>query len=347
MAMSPPTTDLKNEPSPDRERPGMRQSGFPRSRKLRKDRPEQRDIEETGNGVTVVRDFGSKNYNEASGRAFNMDLPGNSFTRSTQPNNLGFLRSKITAAKDSSSNAQVMNLFGTPAAFSGLTGDENAASTQPQSSGYSRRILRAKPNVHIAGPSILPISNTMSNQPDNNGALYVRHNDNDVQPFNPTVGYPYHMQLNNSYGVVQPEHINKKWLNDIVASRDPNGDTIVGLRGGSRSGSNDKDSTNSSQDSHRISFTSALHLAPETTAATVPSPHPSLNEATYEAIRGVEGNARSDTDVSLMRSRFSTESEVKMRWVAKAKTEKGKKRNKVWKNGDRARAMAMAMHSLT
>ena len=348
--MSPPTTDLKIKPSLDRERPEMSQSSFPRSRKLKKDRPEQRDIKETGNGVTVVRDFGSKNYNEAIGRAFNMDLPGKPLTRSTQPNNLGFPRSRITAAKDLSSHSQVMNLFGTPTAFSGLTGHENAASTQPQSSGYPRRRLRAEPNVYIAGPSILSISNTASNQPDSNGALHVRHNDNEMQLINPTVGHPNHTQLKKSYDV-QAERITEKWLNDIVANRDPNGDMLVGISGSSGSGSKDKDSTNSSQDAHRISFTSALNLAPVTTAATAPSPNLSLDEATYETIRGAGIDARSGTDVPPMRSRFSMDSEVKMRRVAKAKakTEKGKKRERkgdnVWRNEDRARAMAM--HSLT
>jgi len=243
-----------------------------------------------------------------------------------------------------------MNLFGTSAAFSGLTGHENAVSTQAQSSGYTRRRLRAEQNVHIAGPSILPISNTTSNRPDSSGFLHVRHNDNEMQPINPTVGHPYHTQLNKSYGV-QTEGITEKWLDDIVANRDPNSDTIVGIRGVSGWDSKDKDSTNSSQDAYRMSFTSALNLAPMTTAATAPSPHPSLDEATYEAIRGAGVDARPGTDVPPMRSRFSTDSEVKMQRVAKAKTEKGKKRERkgdsVWRNEDRARAMAMAMHSLT
>ncbi|KAL7776579.1 hypothetical protein CFE70_006995 [Pyrenophora teres f. teres 0-1] len=328
-----PAANLNNESNADIEGPETSRSGFTRSRKPKNDNSEQKDMEEMGSGGTVVKDFGSRNTDEVSGKTFNMDLYGNPFTMPAQSHNLCLSRSRVKATKESPSNTQVTNFFGAPATHLELTEYNNPTSMQPQSLGYTRRRRRA-------GIFTPPMPETILSQSDSSEAVYTRRNDGEIQSSNPGDDYPCHMHHNNSYGAARPNRMTEKWVDGIVTNQDINTNTIASMRGGD--GSNDKaSSTDSSQAPQQPSFTSALALSP---AATASCPHPSLEQGTTSTEVATTTSA---TQVSIVRSSFSSDSEGKTKTKLRLKKKKREKRAKgnVWRNEDKALAMATAMHS--
>ncbi|RMZ69255.1 mitochondrial carrier [Pyrenophora seminiperda CCB06] len=231
MIISPPLINLDNEFSYNRDRPTTSKSDFVRNRRLDKNIPEQRDMEETWGGATAVRDFGSRN-NEASGREFEIR---NRSTGTTDSQNLGFPRNRVMEAKDSHRHAQVTNLLGAPAVHPRLSEDGNMVHKRSQNLGSLRR---------------------------------------------------------------RPERITEEWLDGMLSNQT----SIVGIRGG-----NDNDNDNNSKAlTTSISNIFAPTLTPATTVTS--SPHPSLDEATQEAITCsdkslVSAGLDSNSDVHLRRSR--------------------------------------------
>jgi hypothetical protein len=183
--------------------------------------------------------------------------------------------------------------------------------------------------------------------PDGEGKCYVRRNDGEVLPFNPAFGYPYHSRLNTYYDVGNPDIATLKWLEGMRAQTDANAEPIVNMRGGDIL--SPKSEANSLASHHRLLTSAAMFLnsgseaidSSDMEAPLISSTRLNLDQVTHEAIASVNrtngDDIRPHFDGTNIRSSFSTDSTVDSRRKKKA-------RENVWRNEDRARAMAM--HSL-
>jgi hypothetical protein len=248
--------------------------------------------------------------------------------------------------------------------------------TRLQHPGFARSGPRArstspKASKPVSGCHTVPISSPVTQHPpkhtsipsnaagtpqtrfglqDKEGKCYARRDDGEVLPSTSTLGYPYHWTLNTYYDVDSPDAATLKWLEGIRTQADEFAETAINMRGGGGFPTNDGEA-NSLASLHRLLTSASLSLnsgnetidSSDTDALLVSSTHLELHRVTHEAIASVNRNNGDDTrpssDQANVRSSFSTDSTVDLRRKKKA-------RENVWRNEDRARAMAMAMHSI-
>ncbi|KAH6875539.1 hypothetical protein BKA58DRAFT_123723 [Alternaria rosae] len=218
-----------------------------------------------------------------------------------------------------------------------------------------------KPSTyHQQEPTFMPSDvagtpQTRFGPPDREGKLYVRRRDGEVLPFNPALGYPYHLRLNTYYDHKTVDATTMAWLEGIRAQTDAIPHPVINMRGGDGSISSKLRSTYGEASSlasrHHLLTSAVMSLdsgnetvgGTDTDALLVSSTHLSLGQVTHEAIAAVngahgdEGNNRPSCDEAHMRSSFSTDSTVELRREKKDKAS-------AWRNEDQARAMAIAMH---
>ncbi|KAG9190747.1 hypothetical protein G6011_08835 [Alternaria panax] len=259
-----------------------------------------------------------------------------------------------------------------PAANINPNTTRSRGATRLQHPGFARRGPRARSSspkalTPLAGPlsDLMPMSQQLQQNftaidsagtlqtrlhlPDNEDRCYVRRDDGDVLPFNPTLGYPHHLRLNTYCDIDKPDVATLKWLERICARPDAIAEPAVNMRGGGVLSTNGEASSLTSH--HRFLTSEAMSLysgdeaidSSDIDALLMSSTHLNLDQVTNEAMASNDCINGDDTKPSLdganVRSSFSTDSTVELRQKKKAK-------ENVWRDEDRARAMAMAMHSI-
>ncbi|KAL1797488.1 hypothetical protein ACET3X_004094 [Alternaria dauci] len=175
--------------------------------------------------------------------------------------------------------------------------------------------------------------------PNSKGRYHVRRDNREVLLLNP-VRSPYKDGLNIYHGSDNPDAATLKWLEETRAPAGLIAKPVVNMRGGDVTSMTGEAS---SLASHYCSLTSAATSlnssneiidSSDVDALLVPSTHLNIVEAINV------DDTRPGLDEANVRSSFSTDSTIELR--RKKKAEKN-----IWRNEDQARAMAMAMHSIS